>query len=90
MIVSYFKGFERTERTKVSESAVLQRARRQDERLNPLSFTNGEIAQLVEQWTENPCVRSSILRLATILYKQLISLVLHLNILNTVFILPER
>jgi hypothetical protein len=25
----------------------------------------GEIAQLVEQWTENPCVRSSILRLAT-------------------------
>ncbi len=26
---------------------------------------SGEIAQLVEQWTENPCVRSSILRLAT-------------------------
>ncbi len=29
------------------------------------SFKDGEIAQLVEQWTENPCVRSSILRLAT-------------------------
>ena len=29
----------------------------------------GQIAQLVEQRTENPCVRSSILRLATILQK---------------------
>ena len=28
-------------------------------------MNKGEIAQLVEQWTENPCVRSSILRLAT-------------------------
>ena len=27
--------------------------------------TLGEIAQLVEQWTENPCVASSILALAT-------------------------
>ena len=35
----------------------------------------GEIAQLVEQWTENPCVRSSILRLATIFCLQLISLI---------------
>ena len=30
------------------------------------NFTEGQIAQLVEQRTENPCVRSSILRLATI------------------------
>ena len=32
-------------------------------------FSVGQIAQLVEQRTENPCVRSSILRLATILQK---------------------
>ena len=32
-------------------------------------FSVGQIAQLVEQRTENPCVRSSILRLATIFIK---------------------
>jgi hypothetical protein len=32
---------------------------------------SGEIAQLVEQWTENPRVRSSILRLATTLSQYL-------------------
>ena len=34
--------------------------------LNHEFFKVGQIAQLVEQRTENPCVRSSILRLATI------------------------
>ena len=38
----------------------------------------GEIAQLVEQWTENPRVRSSILRLATTLDSGwLLTLALH-------------
>ena len=35
--------------------------------LNRPFFRVGQIAQLVEQRTENPCVRSSILRLATII-----------------------
>ena len=30
-----------------------------------MSFTHGQVAQLVEQWTENPRVGSSILPLAT-------------------------
>ena len=34
--------------------------------LNAAFLKSGRIAQLVEQRTENPCVRSSILRLATI------------------------
>jgi hypothetical protein len=33
--VAYSQGFERTERTKVSESASLQRASKRDERMNP-------------------------------------------------------
>ena len=33
---------------------------------NPASATNGLLAQLVEQWIEDPCVLSSILREATI------------------------
>ncbi len=37
---------------------------------NPASATNGLLAQLVEQWIEDPCVLSSILREATIKTKR--------------------
>ena len=33
--------------------------------------SNAEVAQLVEQWTEHPCVRSSSLRLGTRKLEQL-------------------